>query len=956
MAKKFMSILAQSSLGAIAMVAAVPACAQSAPAGEQDAATEDPTADQGDIIVTGSQIRGIKPVGSAVITQDREAIEQLGVSDTRQVLAQLPQSNSFLGIPQPGNGVIGAGTLRVPVNRATLRNIPQVNGGSGQPTLVLIDGHRVVPSGLEQQVVDLAIIPQGIIERTEIILDGASAVYGSDAVAGVINIITRKRFNGTEVSARGGGGADYWEAEAGITQGFAWDTGGIVFNYDFSKNSNIFNFERDYTTPLNYTSAASPGFVPPQVDDVSCAIPNVRAGSATGSLYSNRVQGAGFAAPAQYCNGSAYSTLVPSQEMHSGFVTFSQDLSDWLKFEVSGLYSHKVQEANTGPFTATSTISLTNPYYRCDLTITPALGACGIDPATATATQITNSRQTVAYDFSPVFGNEAGVSRTTLQTWQINPEFTAKLGGDWQVRLSAAYGESTLNVHQNRLDAVALGTRVAGTTLATAINPYDLTATQNQSLVNSLFRTVDNYSKFEFSQVRIAADGPVFALPGGDVRVAFGAEWMRTAVERQVQDENFFTVGALAKGSATSKSIFGEVVIPVFGPDNAAPGFQSLVLSVSGRYDKYDKFDTFNPKFALTYKPVDWISIRGNWGKSFRAPNAIDSLGAGGQLIRNVGASQNPTNVDPAYNFASNTTAFRFLYLTGTAADLQPETSTNWSIGGDISPPFIPGLTLGATYWHINFKNTISTPVSGTLITPTFLDPSPANLSALCYAPGAAPVAGQTVSATCTADRIAAFIAQAPSGAGALASIISPQTIAALVDGRVRNLGGSEISGVDLNVRYQTPTSFGSVDASVNVAIPVTVTSQFFTNSPIVDEQLTGDPDFLLSATLGANVGKFRGQATLRHRSGYDAETIPGNPRLPSQTRIPSFTVVDLGFRYDLGGESWMTKDLSLSLNINNVFNAHPPFDYTQNGGVTNGNTLGRVVLVGFKKRFGGND
>lgn len=205
MTNNLIRLLAQSSAWAVTIGLSTSAFAQEvasnpqSAAGEQAAASSDDASPSSgsDIIVTGSQIRGIKPVGSSVISQSREEIDALGVSDTRQVLAQLPQSNSFLGLPQPGNGVIGAGTLRVPVNRATLRNIPQVNGGSGQPTLVLIDGHRVVPSGIEQQVVDLAIIPQGIIDRTEIILDGASAVYGSDAVAGVINIITRKRFNGT---------------------------------------------------------------------------------------------------------------------------------------------------------------------------------------------------------------------------------------------------------------------------------------------------------------------------------------------------------------------------------------------------------------------------------------------------------------------------------------------------------------------------------------------------------------------------------------------------------------------------------------------------------------------------------------------------------------------------------------------------------------------------------------
>lgn len=945
MIKHISRVLGQTSLLALAVGSALPASAQGTqtpqPTVEELAQSEDQApsevTDEGDILVTGTLIRGIKPVGSNVISQDREQIESLGVTDTRQVIAQLPQSNSFMGIPQPGNGVIGQGTVRVPVTRATLRNIPQVNGGSGQPTLVLIDGHRVVPAGLEQQVVDLAIVPKGILERTEIILDGASAVYGSDAVAGVINLITRKRFSGTEISSSFGIADNYWQVEAGVTQGFTWGTGGVTLNYDFAKNTNIFNFERDYTKPLNYVD-----FPTPQVDDAACPIPNVRAASVTGQFYTHRVQGAGLAAGPQYCNGSAFTTLVPSEELHSGFLTFSQDIGDRLKFEVSALYSHKVQEANTGPFTAVSTVTSTNPYYRCDLTVTP----------TCTGAAAT---QTVASDFSAIFGNEAGVSRTKIATWQVNPELTADLGGGWQARLSGAYGRSHLTVHQDRLDPILVRTLAAGTTTATAINPYDLAATQNSALFGPLLRTVDNYSKFMFSQARIAADGPLFSLPGGDVRLAIGAEWMRTTVEKQVQDENFFTFAPVAFGSSTSKAVFAEIVAPLVGPDNAMPGLQSLVFSASGRYDKYDRFDNFSPKLALTYKPLDWVTIRANWGKSFRAPNAIDALGASGALIRNVGATQNPTNVNPAYNFSSNSTQFRFLFLTGTADNLQPETSTNWSIGTDISPPFIPGLTLSATYWNIDFKNTISFPVSGVLVTPTFLDPSPNNLSAICYAPGAPAIGGQTVSPTCSAAQIAAFIAAAPSGPGALASITAPQTIAALVDSRVRNLGGSKVSGVDLSARYFTDTSFGSIDAMVNVAIPITVESQFFVGSAFIDEQLTGDPDWTLAATVGANIGDFRAQTTVRHRSGFVAEPNAANPRVPGTEWIPSFTLVDLGLRYDVGGDSWLTKGLRLSLNVNNVFDAHPPFDFTRNGGVVTGaSTLGRMFVFGITKRFGG--
>ena len=179
-------------------------------------AQDAPSAAQGErkveleeIIVTGTQIRGVAPVGSNVVGVNEQEIEATGAVTMNQLLSQLPQSSDFNNITQPGGGVLTANG-RVPITRPNIRNLPGAGGSaSGAVTLVLINGHRVVPQGIEQTAVDADIVAPDATERVETILDGASAVYGSDAAGGVINFITRRSFEGIKFDARYGVADDY---------------------------------------------------------------------------------------------------------------------------------------------------------------------------------------------------------------------------------------------------------------------------------------------------------------------------------------------------------------------------------------------------------------------------------------------------------------------------------------------------------------------------------------------------------------------------------------------------------------------------------------------------------------------------------------------------------------------------------------------------------------------------
>ena len=177
----------------------------------QSTAASDPVADsdtenQADIVVTGTSIRGIPPTGSGLINVTREDAKLIGAASTAELLATVPQLNSFNTAPRVSNGGLGSFA-------------PGLRGLPSSATLPLINGHRLISGSTQQTNPDYPFIPELAIERVEIVADGASAIYGSEAVAGVINFITRKRVSGLEANVRYGMANDYHAFNAGAIFG-----------------------------------------------------------------------------------------------------------------------------------------------------------------------------------------------------------------------------------------------------------------------------------------------------------------------------------------------------------------------------------------------------------------------------------------------------------------------------------------------------------------------------------------------------------------------------------------------------------------------------------------------------------------------------------------------------------------------------------------------------------------
>lgn len=917
MSQRTRSIRRNAALG-VAAIALLPglAMAQSAPAKDtaadqqrsQTAAVEQQAAGgvanvsseqiEDEIVVTGTLLRGTAPVGSNVIAVGQDRVQSQGITSTNELLGTIPQvSNFFNNVPTAS--LVGS-VQASQTARPNLRNL-SANTSSSSSTLVLFDGHRVSGAGVTQSTVDPDLIPTGAIERVEVVTDGGSSTYGADAVGGVINFITRRKFDGVQVDARYGFADDYWQTAANATIGKDWGSGSLYASYSFNKNDSIFGRDRDFIQALDYSvSPAVPA-------SRFCTPANITIGANTYAYPNGALGGV-------RCDSSDNNVFAPSQERHGGIVSLSQQLNSAISLDAKAFYGRRETYA-AGVANGTVNIDTTNPFY------TPVPGVAG-RPA-----------QTVNFDFGATLGPDAGATGTTIEEWGANVEFRPALGDNFQLRTLLNYSRSNSAYFINQVNGTALNAAVAGTTTATALNPYNVSATNAGVLSAIADSQLAGQSKNDQFNGRAIVDGTLFSLPGGDVKVALGYEFIRDDFAQR------FTNGG-ARGAIAQLAYnqydrdvhagFGEIQIPVFGEGNRTAGLYSVLLSGSARYDHYSDFGgTFNPKVGASYKPVSWFTLRGNYGTSFNAPTPVDQLGSSRNSILVLPFAAFVRPGDNVAFFGNGTVA-----LTGAVSNLQPQEAETWSVGADLDLPFIDGLHASGSYYNVKFENILATPTPSTGIFRDF----PGNV--------------QTRVGGIDPAVVRAFAAQDANGVAQVDALIAAGIpIYELVDFRTGNYGVLRVSGIDYSVNYRTATGFGGVDGSVSGNYQLTRKLQASPGAPIVNSLLLDTPRFTLQGTLGIDLGNFRAQATINHTSGYDF--TPSARDVSGQSRLSDFNVVNLFFKYDVPGTSAVLKDLSLTANINNVFDQDPPvYRFTGANGFNNGFTLGRLFMFGLSKKF----
>lgn len=351
--KEFSGIRNGLLIGAAFGALAIPASAYA-----QDAA-DDSTSDDSEIVVTGTLIRGKPPVGSQQISLGQEKIEAAAPQSSNDLLATLPQvTNYFNRVPL---GDLSIAVNQIQIARPNLRNISG-NSAASSGTLILVDGHRIATAGVNQASVDPDLIPIGAIERVEVVTEGGSATYGADAVAGTINFVTRKRFDGLKVDAHYGVADPYWQWDASATAGKQWDTGSLWASYSYSKSRALFGRDRDFIHFLNYSSLPYVG------NDTNCPIPSTSVTTkdtpTNGSLFTRSTP-----ITTSRCDNSQNASRVPAAERHGAMVGFNQDLDSNTSIDFRAFYGQRKTHSSSD-FTASVPLNSNNP-YASTLTLPP---------------------------------------------------------------------------------------------------------------------------------------------------------------------------------------------------------------------------------------------------------------------------------------------------------------------------------------------------------------------------------------------------------------------------------------------------------------------------------------------------------------------------------------------------------------------------------------------------------
>jgi len=860
---------------------ALPVFAQDLAPVDQDAATLDT------VSVTGTLLRGVAPTGTNVVGISREDITVLGKASANDLLSATPQVSNFNQVPTPG------GTVQQPFVRLNLRNL---GASGGQTTLVLVNGQRMVGMGVIQTAPDASTIPAAVIERIEVVPDGGSSIYGSDAIGGVINFITRRRYQGAELSVRYGvADGGFHQSDTSLTFGNDWGTGSAMLSYNHVEHNHIAARERSYMRS-DHSARGGSDFRP-----LTCAPGNILLDNVVHAL-PGRVAGT-----VNRCDDNLAVDFYPAQRRQGIFGSLFQQVNDDLALDLTAYYSERATrrrgiDARDGTgLRGTGTITSRNPYFN-------PLG-------TETAHQ-------VQFSFAPVAG-DALLSPQRFTSIGITPGLTWNFAGDWQIKVNANYGRSHNELSTRQVNAGAIASALAAGSVDAALNPYDVAATAPEVLARILNYEFYGQSEQEIRSLRTIADGSVFTLPAGEVKLAVGAEYYRESIDAAYgQGPIGMPTLALKAADRHAWSLFAETVIPVLGDESV---LGALDLSASIRYDNYnDVGSTTNPKIGFNWYPIDYLRVRGNWGTSFHAPSLSDTDGA-------VDTRAQVLNSSPFRHSSSADADFLrpTILLAGGNPDLKPEEADTWSLGFDWTPAgALDGLSLAVTWFDVKFSNAI-------VFAPFFQgaafydNPSYSGYWTL-----------NPTQAQAEAAAAGMWVENAPSIASLYSGGVTPYV---LIDARRQNLGQVHVNGIDLNTRYTRTLGAGELNLMLGGSYTLKRKSRAAPGSPEVDD-LRISSRYSAVASAGYSIGGFSSLLTLRHRAGFDVDNVPG------QAQVASFSTLDLFAGYALGVEGLLS-NTRLTLNLDNLLDRSPPW-FNDVTGFANGSTLGRTITLGAQKRF----
>lgn len=876
--------------------------------------TERTAATVSEVEVTGSHIRGAPPA-SPLVVMSRTDIERTGQSTLAGALQQLPQN--FSGGASEGNETTAGDRLARNTNYGTALNL---RGLGNNATLVLIDGRRMAGSGALGDFADISTIPSSAVERVEILLDGASAIYGSDAVGGVVNIILRKRFEGAETRLEGGSATSGAPGEFQASQllGKRWTTGGVMAAFEYQHRDDLPGADRRFASnadlrplggsdqrltsgfPGNILTAVNGALVP------TFAIPGGQNG--VGLLPSQFLPGA-----VNLENQRQGVDILPRQTLKSVYLSADQEVGDRLQLTANARYSQRRYGIDVAPATATFSVTKANPFF-----VSPVGGASDV----------------VGYSFLNDLPNPNQTGSVESLGFDLGGEL--RLFRDWRAEGYLTYARDTEAsdvrnlVNSNALNE-ATGTlpdnpATPFTTAASGFfNPFSgipgLNPRAVLDYIGSGFGTTAYRDLVTSANLQI--DGTVWDLPGGPLKIALGAQQRRETFDRSGINFTGTPAPVPVAGSDLARSVtagYVELRIPIFGQANAVTGFRQLDLTASGRIERYsDVGDTANPQFGVLWKPVADLQVRGTFGTSFRAPG-----------LRELG----DTEGFGAGLFSLGTSKVRVLQLAGGNPDLKPETAISFTGGIDYRPEQIPGLALSATWFDIDYKNRIDRPVATSIVGP-LNDPTLTSfVTFVSPATNAADLA-----------KVSALINSPLFSTGG--GVFPATAYAALVDSRYVNTSRLHVRGLDLTGAYGFDVGGDRITVAGNATYTVDYDQQLTPTSPILNQAGVAGFPVRLRSRITADWTRDRLTAGI-------AFNYIASYRDPLGVHVGDQPTFDLQARL-APAQSGVFEGVAVTFNIRNVFDRAPPF-YNNTFGVgydpTNADPVGRFASIQLVKAW----
>ena len=885
--------------------------------------------------ITGSNIRRAQAeTASSVLTINRNDIERSGKTTVAELLQTLSIDNQG-SVPMTfGNG-FAAGASGI-----SLRGLGTAS------TLVLLNGRRMAPYGLaddgQKVFADLNVIPSDAVERIEILKDGASAIYGSDAIAGVVNIILRRRFEGTSARVLAGTGVAGDGQQHNLA--LAWGMGNldsdrynVLVNFEYKNTQEIWYRDRGNRDYIGKVDLRPWGFSAQQGLGGTGAITGVnQAGNAINgnvrdpvslNYYSRgNLAGPGFT---QTFPGAACGNFTnhPQGDPGGGCLVDASFLYNQIQpdSEAVSLYSRGTLKLKDG-IEAFAELNLYNSLAESSSTPNPIAGNVGYPggPVSNAGVQLG-----AAHPDNPYFGTPARLRYLPFdvgpRTSDISSTFVRALlgargthnGWDWDTSLLYSHSRvgndrdgylqrdatfALLDPSPENVAAALANPGYAALPPGTFWRIAENAGLNSPAVYAALSPTISNDAKTEIAQVDFKATRELGKLAGGAVGVALGGEFRHESARLDptsgTERGNIIGLGYSAyDGQRNVLGLYGEVLAPVL------PG---LELTGAMRYDHFtDVGNAWTPKFGVKWNPLRELALRATWAKGFRAPSPAEN-GQGG--LAAFANADDPLRCALGVEIACNPASVAV--ITSPNQDLSPERSKSWNIGVIWDP--LPRTSISLDFWEIRRKNEINQQP---------LD--------------AAIAAGSVARDPTTADPAI------PGDPGAITAVLA----------RYVNSAKAEVRGIDLDARtgFNLRDGLGSLTFDIKYTYldkwkrterDGTTREYAGTHGNCDVSNCMGTPDNRANLRATWERDSWRVSANLNYRGSIDNTFFKNDPEgcashfangddAPGGCKIASFTTVDLVLR-------WKPKSRwEVFGSIQNLFDKQAPLDPLTYGAVS---------------------